>query len=209
MKFELNTTYHVYNQGNNQRIIFPQERNYYFFLEKMKKHISPYAEFLAYCLMPNHFHWLIYTKPLACLPSKVLKPGYPSSLVEELNNYKIKGDEFFFQNLTNNISILLRSYTRAINKQENWSGSLFRTETKCKNGIVDGLITIDGKNKNLFFKPDNHYSKICFEYIHKNPVKANLAKNEVDWKFSSAREYQSNSKIKLCNIDLAKQLDLY
>ena len=55
MKFEPHTIYHIFNQGNNRQPIFFQERNYYFFLEKMKTHLLPYGDIIAYCLMPNHF----------------------------------------------------------------------------------------------------------------------------------------------------------
>jgi putative transposase len=63
MNFQAETVYHLYNQGNNKQIIFPRHQNYLFFLEKMRKHLMPFADILCYCLMPNHFHWLLYVKP--------------------------------------------------------------------------------------------------------------------------------------------------
>jgi putative transposase len=35
-----------------------------------KKHINPVADTLCYCLMPNHFHFIVYIKEVQCLPSK-------------------------------------------------------------------------------------------------------------------------------------------
>ncbi len=59
MIFEKNLVYHVFNQGNNREQVFFNEENYLFFLTKMRVHLLPHAELLCYCLMPNHFHWLI------------------------------------------------------------------------------------------------------------------------------------------------------
>lgn len=47
--------YHIYNRGNNGETIFPEERNYGYFLQLYEKYISSIADTFAYCLMPNHF----------------------------------------------------------------------------------------------------------------------------------------------------------
>lgn len=54
MLLEKDFIYHIYNQGNNHRKIFFSQENYLFFLEKIKTYITPYADILAWCLMPNH-----------------------------------------------------------------------------------------------------------------------------------------------------------
>jgi putative transposase len=56
MNFETAYIYHIYNQGNNHRNIFYKTENYQFFLSKVETYVKPYADILAYCLMPNHFH---------------------------------------------------------------------------------------------------------------------------------------------------------
>ena len=61
MYFEKDNIYHVFNRGNNREKIFYNNENYIFFLKKIRKHIFPFCEILAYCLMPNHFHFLIVT----------------------------------------------------------------------------------------------------------------------------------------------------
>ncbi len=48
-----------HNRGNNRGPIFTEERNYYYFLDLMRKYLLPILDLYAYCLLPNHFHLLI------------------------------------------------------------------------------------------------------------------------------------------------------
>jgi|SRR3989344_1022500 len=68
--------YHVYNRGVEKRIIFIDDNDYAVFLGLLKKYLSGenhntgnrhifenlsgQVDLLAYCLMPNHFHLLLY-----------------------------------------------------------------------------------------------------------------------------------------------------
>ena len=54
--------YHIYNRGNNREDIFREEENYRFFLQRYKRYVAQYVDTYAYCLMPNHFHFLIRVK---------------------------------------------------------------------------------------------------------------------------------------------------
>ena len=52
--------YHLYNRGANRAPIFREEDNWLFVLRKVKEYcrmlsLTP----IAYCLMPNHYHFLI------------------------------------------------------------------------------------------------------------------------------------------------------
>ena len=59
MKITSDTYYHLYNRGNNKDIIFFEDDNYIFFLNQFKKHVAPFCDVYAYCLMPNHFHFFV------------------------------------------------------------------------------------------------------------------------------------------------------
>ncbi len=59
MKINPDTCYHLYNRGNNKDLIFFDEGNYIYFLNQFKKHVLPFCDVYAYCLMPNHFHFFI------------------------------------------------------------------------------------------------------------------------------------------------------
>ena len=55
--------YHVFNRGVNRQRIFLSERNWGFFLVRLREYFSPdLADIIAYCLMPNHFHLLVLVK---------------------------------------------------------------------------------------------------------------------------------------------------
>jgi putative transposase len=55
--------YHVYNRGNNRQLIFFERENYIYFLRLLRKHLITHGvDIIAYCLMPNHYHLLVYLK---------------------------------------------------------------------------------------------------------------------------------------------------
>jgi len=52
--------YHLYNRGANRESIFREKDNYVFVLGKIKRYCVELAlTLIAYCLMPNHYHWLV------------------------------------------------------------------------------------------------------------------------------------------------------
>ncbi len=60
IQFVQGAHYHIYNRGAHRQSIFKTAENYAFVLRKM----SQYAQelqiaLIAYCLLPNHYHWLV------------------------------------------------------------------------------------------------------------------------------------------------------
>ena len=52
--------YHVYNRGVGRQCIFTHDRNYIFLLRRAKRYLPDYdLRIIAYCLMPNHYHFLL------------------------------------------------------------------------------------------------------------------------------------------------------
>jgi putative transposase len=53
--------YHFYNRGVNRQPIFFHKENWGFFIKKLRHYFKPaQIIILAYCLMPNHYHLLVY-----------------------------------------------------------------------------------------------------------------------------------------------------
>jgi putative transposase len=53
--------YHIYNRGVNKQAIFSREENYHFLVQHMQKYLRLYPiSMIAYCLMPNHYHMLLF-----------------------------------------------------------------------------------------------------------------------------------------------------
>lgn len=93
--------YHIYNRGINSCTLFKEKDNYEHFLKLFETHIEPIAETFAWCLMKNHFHFLVRIKEIA-----------------EINSDKIILPSQSFSNLFN-------AYTKAFNKKYNRHGALF------------------------------------------------------------------------------------
>ncbi len=102
--------YHIYNRGNNKQRIFFQPQNYPYFVKGMQRYLAPCCDLLAWCLMPNHFHFLVHAN--------------------EKSVPVIKDGSFERQQFSQAIKQLLSSYTKAINKQEQRTGNLFQQKTK-------------------------------------------------------------------------------
>ncbi len=168
--------YHIYNRGNNKNDIFFKRDNYPYFLDKVKKHLTPHVEILAYCLMKNHFHLLVYTKE------------------------DIQAPEF-----SKGLNVMLRSYTRAINKQEDRVGSLFQQNTKIKALDIEGSDAMTRSHG--ITKPGSvDYPTTCFHYIHQNPLKAGIVKRMEDYEMSSFRDYAGLKSDVICNKSIARKL---
>ena len=83
--------YHIYNRGNNRENIFPQERNYVYFMDLWWKHINPIAEAWTYCLLRNHFHAVVYIRDNADLTGLKKKPKDPSQSFSNFFNAYSRG----------------------------------------------------------------------------------------------------------------------
>jgi putative transposase len=180
MHFIPNEIYHVYNRGNNKQTIFFNDDNYIFFLNKLRKEWKLHCEILCYCLMPNHFHFMLVPNEEAC---KAIHLG------DKLTH---------LQNFSKIIGKTLSSYTKAINIQNNTMGNLFqkKTKSKCLSEIESTQIKFTARD----------YALSCFHYIHQNPLQANLVKELNQWRYSSFPDYYGYRNGTLCNKNLAMQL---
>src|SRR5690606_37755500 len=60
--FDFNGIFHVYTHANGHELVFREDKNYIFFLEKLKHYLLPVLDIYGYCLMQNHIHLLVAFK---------------------------------------------------------------------------------------------------------------------------------------------------
>jgi REP element-mobilizing transposase RayT len=112
MNFPEPALYHIYNRGNNKQPVFSSARDYFHFIELCYKNIKPRCQILAWCLMPNHFHFMIE--------------------VNEESLKQIKWGGNIMPSISNGFQLLQSNYSKRINFRENRTGSLFQQKTKSK-----------------------------------------------------------------------------
>jgi len=128
--------YHIFNRGNNKENIFFKQENYRYFLVKFDEYVSDFLEVYAFCLLPNHFHFLARLKENLA--------GFKNLQGLGSSNTRCPVAQAF--------SNLFNCYTKAINRQEDRTGSLLQKNFK--------RILIDKEE----------YLLHLVWYIHNNPV---------------------------------------
>ena len=60
LQFVTGHYYHIYNRGAGRQSIFLNEENYLYVVRLLKKVAAEcQVTVIAYCLLPNHYHWLL------------------------------------------------------------------------------------------------------------------------------------------------------
>lgn len=109
--FEPDCFYHIYNRANGNEMLFLSEENYTLFLKRYTKYLSDLVDTYCYCLMPNHFHFLIKIKN-----EQLLKALPKFGTLAELQYGLVISKQF---------SNFFSSYTQAFNKMHSRKGTLF------------------------------------------------------------------------------------
>ena len=159
--------YHIYNRAVGKDNLFYNEGNYRFFLEKWKEYL-PYLDVLAYCLMPNHFHFLVKIRPLG----QGLQRHIESNKTVKSRQLSL-GQASYSTYLEDQFKRLFSSYALALNKQQNRTGALFQKSFK--------RISVHGEFR-------LHY---LVAYIHHNPIHHRFCNRYSEWKYSSWAAYQN------------------
>lgn len=158
-----NTYYHIYNHANGADNLFVETKNYYFFLDKIKLYLEPIAEIFAWCLMPNHFHFLIKIKE-----EDKIELQFEESKKLIFNNLDENQKYTFLQQfISRQFAKLFSSYTQSFNKLYNRKGSLFIKNFKFKQ--VDSTA----------------YYNTLIQYIHLNPIQHGFTSKIEEWEFTS------------------------
>jgi REP element-mobilizing transposase RayT len=162
--FQPGKYYHLYNHANGFENIFKTEDNYRFFLQKYASYLNPIADTYCYCLMPNHFHFLIKIRE-----------------VDEwhfINNDEVSTKQIIVnpeKKISQQLSNLFNSYAKSYNKAYQRKGSLFIQNIKKKEII------------------STEYFTNLIHYIHNNPVHHGFVTKIEDWNWSSYATLINNS----------------
>jgi REP element-mobilizing transposase RayT len=114
--------FHIYNRGVNGEDLFKEERNYYYFLQQYKFYCSDVLETLAYCLLKNHFHLLVYIK-------------------EDVEVPRQDGQGMFKMNASKQLGHFFNSYAQSINRAHKRTGPLFESPFERKWVDNEGYLT--------------------------------------------------------------------
>ena len=162
--------YHLYTHANGSENFFRTEENYRYFLERYQHFIPLVADTLAYCLMPNHFHFLVRIKTEAELIN---------SFKNKINPYLTGLDSVDKKDLSGMVirqfSHLFNAYTKAYNKVYKRRGSLFTRAFRRKEITSDSYLTT------------------IIHYIHANPVHHGFDKSLIHWPWSSYHELANDT----------------
>ncbi len=194
------TFYHIYNRANGNEQLFYSAENYRYFLQQFKKYIVPVADIYAYCLLVNHFHFVLKIKSESAVRGQYnIKDG------QSFGKFKT-----FQKMISKQFSNLFSSYTQAFNKMYGRTGSLFSPNFKRKE------LTSDNYLRNLIIyintNPNHHgvadYSNYRFS-SYKDVVEGHdsfLKQAEIISLFEDIENFKYVHRLKKINIGLINQL---
>ncbi len=167
--FEENSFYHIYNHSVSDKNIFNSQKDSEDFIIKFYRYLDCVFDVLAYCLMPNHFHFIVRVKEKVDVLK--LTKNEISQASQKLHNDKFELNDFILDQFRRFFS----SYAISYNKRNSQSGQLFLKRFK--------RVELIGNRINYM---------VC--YVHHNPIHHNFRKDYESWKYSSYRLYMENHK---------------
>lgn len=138
VKLEPGNYYHIFNRGNNGQDIFFENENYEFFLHRLDQYITPFCDIIAWVLLRNHFHLLIYIKETVALDQL----DYTATESPKQIEVHLQFGHFF------------NSYAKSINKRYHRTGSLF--EKNFERVLVDNHKYFKNLIHYIHFNPVKH-----------------------------------------------------
>ncbi len=194
--FYENGIFHIYNRTNNKELLYKTDENRLYFLKQYAKYLQPFLDTFSWCLLPNHFHFLVRVKEASTIKANLRKRlnrddiFWKDVISKPTTNLKPIEQKFLKDEVTVDELIefewrrLFISYSMAFNKQHNRTGNLFNRPFK--------RIEV---NKESYFTQ-------AIIYIHANPLKHKLLKDFTAYPWSSYQSILSNKPSQLCKQDV-------
>ncbi len=110
---ECGRVYHIYNRGINKEDIFREDLHYFKFLNLYQKYVEEIAQTYAWCLMGNHFHFLV----------KIRDEEQVLCALTISKKKKLLINKYLSQSFGN----LFNAYSQSFNYQTKRTGSLLQT----------------------------------------------------------------------------------
>jgi putative transposase len=178
-QFEAGNYYHVYNRTVDKGKLFANAGNYMFFLKKFDEYLSGFVNTFAYCLLGNHFHWLIGVLPEDEIRTNLEKFEKSDSGKKIVQNKKQNSDKTVHEIVSHQFKKFFQSYAMAYNKQQDRVGTLF--QTPFKRAWIDN---------------DEYFTNMIF-YIHANPQKHGFVDDFKNYEWSSYQRILMEKPTKL------------
>lgn len=165
--FEPDKFYHVFNHAVGSEDLFKNDENKRYFLEKYAKYIEPICATYCYCLMNNHFHFMVKVRSeaellqfFAAKKRREVVPSLHDIVMQEFSNF-------------------FNAYAKAFNKIYDRKGALF----------------IDYVRRTELDSFD--YQKEIIQYIHFNPIKHGFVDKAQEWRFTSFHAFVTDKPTRL------------
>ncbi len=183
--FQKNEYYHIYNRGANSIKIFRSEENYYYLLRLIKKYFNNFnISIIAYCLMPNHYHFLLRQDSDLSI-SQFIQALFNSYTKAFNKMYGRSGT--LFEGAFKSIHIYSQEYltylcryihrnpieadTPLVNKLQDWKFSNYPEWLNLRNGTL-----VDKKFIKDMFEDNQSYRKFVEEYTPPPKLQEKLGK---------------------------------
>jgi len=139
--------YHIYNHSVGNDYLFREPQNYLFFLDKFRQFLDGWLTIYAFCLLPNHFHFLVKMNEIEN---------------NEMNSMVSKNiNKLYSEMVSKQFSRLFKSYSQSYNKFYSRRGSLFMQNFKrIEVDTDDYFVTLV---LYIHFNPINHGITNCLE----------------------------------------------
>jgi REP element-mobilizing transposase RayT len=132
--------YHIYNRGNNSETLFRRQRDFAHFLLLCVRYLTGCFDIYAFCLMGNHFHFLVRVATDEEWRARMLL-GRDSETWQAYDPSRRLADVF-------------SSYAKSINHSAERTGSLFEKPFRRK--LVDSPLQLMATVRYIHRNPANH-----------------------------------------------------